>query len=208
MSLDAIKKSILSEAEAKASAIAGEANIESSRILKDAEERSKSIISNAEQAARSEADRLRKESEAGADTEAGAIVLEARGDAVEKALRRVISGLESGLSRSGMKKVLESGVRQFRQIGYAGEFRIRTSKRYAPILKDFKANVEYVDIDGFMIVSADGSVALNATVSSIVEREKDNARKLIAQAMFRPRAAASVASRPRQSAAKPRKKKR
>ncbi len=194
MSLDAIRKSIVGDAEAKASAIDAEADSEAKRIVHDAEARAKEAIKSAEHEAEAEAERMRKEAVAGAETEANSIMLEAKGEAVERSLSSVASRLEPELARHGMKKILDSSIRQFKQIGVAEAFRIKTSKKNAQLLKGSKFDVEYADVDGFVICSLDGSVALNATVGSIVDRERDDARKLISQEMFGKGHAASVSS--------------
>lgn len=183
MTLDAIKKSILSDAEAKASEIGSEATKEAHRIVKDAEERAKEIVRSAEQEAERETARLRQEAVAGAEMEASSMLLEARGEVVERVLKRVIDMVESELSKSSMQRILDMGVKQFRDVS-SGEIVIRTSRKNAALLKGSKYEVVQDNVDGFMISTRDGKVALNATVGSIVERQADVARKLISDELF------------------------
>ena len=180
MSLDAINKSILSDAGAKASAIDSDAGKESARILKEAEDRAKAILKEAEREAQAEAERLRREAQAGAETEANSILLEAKGEAVERALKKVVNQVESTLSRDYAKKLFDSGLKQFKEIS-GPRMTIKTSKKNAALFKDGKYNVEYADIDGFMFYTEDGKIALNATVQNIADKEKDVARKFISE---------------------------
>ncbi len=183
MSLDAIKKSILSEAGARASAIDDEASSEAKRILKEADERAKSIIGRAERDAKAEAERLAKESQAGAETEASAMMLEAKGAAVERALKKVSAQVERAVSKDYSKKLLDSGLKQFKEISGDSPV-IRTAKRNAGMLKGGKYRVEYEDIDGFILSTEDGKISLNATVQSVVGKSLDGARRLISKELF------------------------
>jgi len=184
MSLDAIKKSIISQAESKESAIDHEASDEASMIIKEAEDRAKRIIKDAESEAAREAQRMVKEAEAGADIEANSLIMSARGEAVERVLKRVMDGVGSQLSKQGMKKILDQSMKQFKQISQGGDIMIKTGRKNAPLFKDSKYEVEYGDIDGFMLYLDSGKVAINATVSSIVEHEREYARKVISSELF------------------------
>jgi vacuolar-type H+-ATPase subunit E/Vma4 len=183
MSLDAIRKSILSEAEAKASAMESEAGKEAQRIVEEAEEKAKEILKNAESDARKEADRMNREARAGAEMEANSMLLEARGEAVERAMRKVLKGAEEELEERGMKKIFDQSIKQFRDVS-GGDFKIKTGRKNADLFKGSAYEVEYGDIDGFMLYADRGKVALNATVGSIVARQADSARKLISSKLF------------------------
>jgi vacuolar-type H+-ATPase subunit E/Vma4 len=204
MSLDAIRKSILSDAEAKASAVDSEAAAESKRILQEAEEKAKSILKAAEHAAQAEAERRRSEARAGAETEANSIILGARGDAVERELKRVTARAEALLSRDYPRKLFDSGLKQFKDIADSG-FTIKTSKKNAGVLKGGKYNVEYADIDGFVFSTDDGTVSLNATAQSILEREKDFARGLVSSDLYGRPKASRAAPRPGKKTLRPKK---
>ncbi len=183
MSLDAIKKSILSDAQAKASAIDSEASSESKRIVKEAEEKAKGILSRADLEAKAEADRLVKEARAGAETEANSMILEARGIAIERALKSVSSNVEKTISHEYSKKLFESGLSQFRDVSNSTP-KVITSKKNANLLKGTKFGVEYSEIDGFIFSTDDGRIRLNASVGSVVEKSLDGARKLISKELF------------------------
>ena len=183
MSLDAIKKSILSDAQAKASAIDSEASSESKLILKEAEEKAKGILSGADAEAKAEADRLVKEARAGAETEANSMILEARGVAIERALKSVSSNVEKTISHEYSKKLFESGLAQFREVSNSTP-KVITNKRNANLLKGTKFAVEYSDMEGFIFSTDDGRIRLNASVGSVVEKSLDGSRKLISKELF------------------------
>ncbi len=150
MSLDAIRKTIISEAEAKASEIESEGNKEAHRIIKEAEDSAKEIIKNAQLDAQKEAERLHKEALAGADMEANSMLLEARGEVVERSLKKVLSEAEDEISKNSMKKILEQSIKQFKEIS-GGNFTIKTSKKNESLLKKTAYEVEYAEVDGFML---------------------------------------------------------
>ncbi len=183
MSLDAIRKTILSEAEARAQAIQSDADKQAQRIVKEAEDKARDIVKNAQEDAHKEAERLNKEAQAAAEMEANSMLLEAKGQAVERALKRVLGGAEDELSKSGMKRILDQSVKQFKEVSN-GNFTIKTGKKNAELLKKSGNDVEYGAVNGFMLYADNGKVALNATVESIVERQADNARKLISKELF------------------------
>jgi vacuolar-type H+-ATPase subunit E/Vma4 len=208
MTLDAIRKTILEDAEKKAEEIAGEGTSEASRITKEAEDKAKAIIKDAEHEAQREAERLRKESDAGVEIEANSMLLSARGEAVERSLRKVLSGAEEHIQKEDMKKLLEQGIKQFSQITPESSIVIRTSKKNAPLLKGYEHRVEYKDIDGFMLCTSDGKIALNATVGNIVQSSAENARRIIAEELFKEREKPSAEKKPRASAERKQGKKR
>lgn len=205
MSLDEIRKSILSEAQTKASQIDSEAAKEAQRITKDAEERAKDVLKNAEHEAAVEVGRLRKESEAGAETEANSMLIEARGYVVERSLKDVLGQAEKELSKNSMKQILDHSIKQFKQIS-GGNFTIKTSKKNSALLEKTAYEVEYDDVDGFMLYTDHRKIALNATVSNIVSHEEDSARKLIAEELFG--GGAQRAARSKKESAKPKPEKR
>ncbi len=194
MSLDAIRKSILSEAEEKASAMQSEAEKEAQKIVREAEEKAKEILRNAEADARKEAERMNKEAQAGAEMEANSMLLEARGAAVERSLKRVLSAAQDEISKTGMKKILDQSVKQFKEIS-AGNFVIKTGKKNADLFKKSAYEVEYGDVNGFMLYADQGKVALNATVESIVNKDADTARRLISDELFSSRQARASTKR-------------
>lgn len=190
MSLDAIRKSILSEAGSRASAIEAEAAKEASRIVKEAEERARNIVKDAEREAKAEAERLTGEAQAGVETEASSMMNGARSEAVERSLKKVMAGVRSEIAKSGMKRILDQGLKQFKETaGSAGEIVVKTGKSNAGLVKGRGFRVEYGDVSGFVISTASGAIALNATIGSITERATDYARKAVSAELFKGRTA-------------------
>ena len=184
MALDAIKKSILDEADSRSAAIAEESERQADAVMKEASERSKQIIRSAEADSAREVERLRRESASGVDMEVNAILLDARGRALERALKAAIGKVASAVEKGGMERILESSVKQFSSMIGSDDILVRTSKKNAPLLKGKGYEVEYADVDGFMLYTRDGKVALNATVRSIVDGELDYARRAIDSELF------------------------
>ncbi len=207
MSLDAIKKSILGDAQAKAAAIDAQASDESRRIIKEAEDRAKSILSSAESDANAEANRLVSEAQAGAETEANSLMLEAKGAAIERALKSVSEQVKRTLSREYSKKLFESGLAQFKEVSNSTP-KVITSRKNAQMLKGTKYTQEYVEIDGFIFSTDDGKIKLNASVDSVVEKSLDGARKLISMELFGERSSPKGRSEKRQAKAAPVRKSR
>jgi V/A-type H+-transporting ATPase subunit E len=199
MPLETLRKSITKEAEEKSAEIVKEAEKEASRIIREAEEQAKEMKKAADAEAEKEAQRLRKEGESGTEIEASSMLLEARDTATERALQKSLGRLRDELSKKTMKKVLDQGMKQFAElVGSGSAIVIKTAKQNADIVKGMGHKIEYTDIDGFIICSPDGKIALNATVSSIIEGQAENARRIIGAELFGERA-----SEPRSSAKAP-----
>lgn len=206
MSLDSIRKSIMSDAESKASAADSEASKEASQIVKEAEAKAKEILRNAQVEAEKEASRVKNEALAGAEMEANSMILQARGAAVERSLKRVINDLKDELSREYPKKIFDQSVKQFKEIA-EGDIVVKTGKKNAALMKGVKYKVEYADVDGFMLYEESGKIALNATVESIAGKEMDNARRFIADELFSGRERSALAPKKAKSAPKQKKAK-
>jgi vacuolar-type H+-ATPase subunit E/Vma4 len=195
MTLDAIRKSILSEAEEKASAIDSEAGKEVSRIVKEAEEKAKQIVKSAQADAEKEAERLRKEANASAETEANSMLLEARGSIIERSLKDVMDDVESELSKGSMEKIFKQGMKQFSDIAGEHDLIIKTSKKNEGMARAGGNKVEVDSINGFIFSTSDGKIALNATIESIAMHETDQARRFIADELFGKRSGEKVRMR-------------
>lgn len=202
MTLEAIKRSIMDEAEDKASDLEKEASMESERIVSEAEERAKRIMKDAERDAEREAQRLRMESKASAEVEANALLLEARGEAVERSLGGVMSQLAKEVQKASIRKLLEQGIKDFAEASGGREIVVRTGRRNAEAVKGLDARVEYADIDGFILSTSDSKIELDATLGSILESQKDTARRLVYEELFHGAGAAEPARRaPKRKAA-------
>ena len=183
MSLEAIRKSILGEAESKAKAEQSEADAQAAAIIKDAESRAKDILKQAEEEARREEGRMRLEASSGLETERNSMVIEAKSKVIESILDQVRKEVARRVREEGMEKVLKSGLRQFAEVYQGSDFVIRTNKTNAAIAKG-KHTVEIDNVDGFIISTPDRKIALNATVDAIVEGSIDEIRKMVADEVF------------------------
>jgi vacuolar-type H+-ATPase subunit E/Vma4 len=183
MSLEAIRKSILGEAESKAKAEQSEADAQAAAIIKDAEDRAKGILKQAEEEARHEEGRMRLEASSGLETERNSMVIEAKSKVIESILDQVRKEVARRVREEGMEKVLKSGLKQFAEVYQGSDFVIRTSKRNAAMVKG-KHTIEVDNVDGFIISTPDRKIALNATVDAIVESSIDEIRKMVADEVF------------------------
>ncbi|MEM3839301.1 MAG: V-type ATP synthase subunit E [Candidatus Micrarchaeaceae archaeon] len=203
MSLEAIRKSIIEEAEAKAKAERQAAEAEAAKILKEAKDRADSLLKEAEEEARREAERMRMEAEAGLETERNSAILESKGRVIEEALKHVRKEVEDRIRSEGMGKILNAALKQFSEVYQGSDFVIKTNKKNVALVKD-KGTVEAGDVDGFVLSTPDGRIALNATVASIVDNRIDGIRKMVANELFpkaienrMEKAAAKSVARPR-----------
>lgn len=186
MTLDAIRKSILDEAEENASSMEKESSKEAERIINDAESRAKQIMKDAEKDAEREAERLRKESKAAAEIEAGSMLLQAQGEAIERAVGETMEQLAKEARKANMRKLVEQAIREFAEASGGREIVVRAGKKYADMVKGVDARVEYDnDVDGFVLSTSDSKISLNATVESLLESQSDAARRLAYDELFR-----------------------
>lgn len=205
MGLESIRKNILKDAAEKSAEISGEASGEASRIRKEASEKAKSMRKAAEAEAVAEAERLRKEAEAGTGMEANSMLLAARGEVIERSLPRVMSEVRAELSKNYMKKIFDSGMRQFSQIAGKEEMMVKTSKKNAELLKNFAGYVRYESVNGFIFSTKDGKVSLDAEIDGIMKKQEDYARKEVGTVLFGSKARTS-ARRQRKARKAPNKK--
>ncbi len=184
MTLEAIRKSLEKEAGSKASDMEKEASAEAERIISDAKQRAKQVANEIEARAANEMEKMQMESRASADIEAGAMLLEAQGEAVERSLRNVMSALSKEIGKTDMKKLLEKGLKEFEKSYGSRGLIISVSKKNAAIAKGLGAKVEYMDDNGFVITTEDGKIALNASAESLLASEKGSARSLVYEGLF------------------------
>ncbi len=183
MSLEAIRKSILGEAESKAKAEQSEASSEAEKMVKEAESKAKALLKQAEAEAKAEETRMRNEAAAGLETERNAMVIEAKGKVVEKVLDSVKGQVERNIKSSNMDRMFKAAMKQFSELGDADDAVIRTSKKNAALMKG-RHNVEYTNVDGFVISTDDGKISLNATVDALVEGKTEEIRKIVSEEVF------------------------
>ncbi len=186
MPLESIKKRILAEAEAKAEEIKKQGADEAKRITAEAETRAKQIEREAQDEANSETRRLVKENDAGLEIESNAILLDAKGSAIEKAMQAVNKEIRELLAEKHLKQMLTSGIEQFRSLSPNEEIVVRTSKENSKAVGSLGSDVavEYDKTEGFVIASKDGKTRLEVTPDSMIESNADEIRKVISDMLF------------------------
>ncbi len=184
MSLESITRKILEDARARAAAIDKEAKDAEDSIIGEAREKARSILEQGKSDASAEAARIAAEAKAGAEIEANALLLEARGSATERELQGVLDIARRELVKNRMAAILESSVKQFKRLN-SGMPKIAADRRSAALLKGRGYSMEQGSADGFVLSSSDGSLSLDATVDSIVRHEADAARGLVSAELFK-----------------------
>ena len=179
MPLESIKKRILSESETKAEGLREEADSEARRIVAEAKTEAKEIGRQAEQEAEAESKRIEGEARAGMEIEANTVLLEARGTAIENAVREVSREIESLVSKEHLLPMLKSGVKQFKS-STDEPFVVVTSKRNANVVESMKLTPRYEDVDGFVVESEDGRMRLVISAAAIVSGNEDRIRSEVA----------------------------
>lgn len=183
MPLDNIKKRILAEAETQAEAVKKEADAEVHRIKAESEVRAKQIELEAQNEASSESRRLIKENDAGLEIEANAILLEAKGSAIERATQLVVNETESILEDKYLADMLKSGISQFK--ASSGEEPIvMTSRENAKLVQSLGIQARQAEIGGFVIESKDGKMRLEVSADSLISSNMDGIRGIVSEMLF------------------------
>jgi vacuolar-type H+-ATPase subunit E/Vma4 len=202
MSLESITRKILEDAGARAAAIDKEAREAEDETLRAARERARAAIDRARSESSAEAQRIAAEARAGAEIEASTALLRAKGEATERGVADVMVLARRSLLRSKMPAILESSIRYFKRLSGDSPV-IATDRRNAALVKGKAYKVEPGDADGFVLYSSDRSLSLDATVDSMVSREADAARGLVAAELFHGHDAGRSSRAEKQTSASP-----
>ena len=183
MPLDSIKKRILAEAEAEVEKIKREASAEAHRILTEAETRAKQIEREAQDGAQAESNRLVKENDAGLEIQTNAIILEAKGSAIERAMESVTAEATALLDSKYLGPMLKSGISQFND-STSEELVVTTAKKNSKVIESLHLTPKYADVEGFVISSKDNKMKLVISSQSLLESNSDETRKIISDMLF------------------------
>lgn len=193
MPLDEIRKSIESTASEEAERIRHEAEEEKEKAISEAKKAAEAIIKEATVRAEEEAKALETSHRANLDFDISSMATNARNAAIDRELLLVKKAVARELEKH-MGELLKSAVKAFSKIVNKGEMTAVTSKRYASMAKAEGLGVELQETDGFIIRNGDGTVSLDATTGSLVERRASQIRELVAREIAgKPRAAAKEA---------------
>ncbi|MDE1851949.1 MAG: hypothetical protein KGH69_04665 [Candidatus Micrarchaeota archaeon] len=187
MSLEEIRKGILSDAESRADEIGKQADSEVEAIVSEAKKKAKEITAKAEEEAKAQAERVRKENDASLDIQADTITAEAKGAVIEKAVKELMHLVEKELVKNQMGAVVKKAAKEFAELTGSSEMTIRARKSSASMLKDVECKREYADVDGFVIVSEDGKMAMRIDPEGIADKYIDVLRKNASATVFKER---------------------
>ncbi len=183
MALDAIKHSIIADAQAKAAAIDKDGSAKAKAILDQARIRADKILEEAGKQAEAEAERINSESKAGAEIEANVIILEAKGLVIEQALSELLALAKKELIKSGMKTILADAIKQFRRLTDDELIVFAGPAAYA-VGKISGATLKRGDVEGFILSNASGTITIEASIDAIIRSETDSARSILLPELF------------------------
>ena len=180
MPLENVKRKIIEEAEEAAAKIREEGTSEAHRILSEAEEKAKEIEYLAQEEANAEARRIAKEHESAMEIETKTILAEARGLQLDRATEEVVTRIKKILEEKYLKKMLEEGIKKFSEV-HSGDPVLVTSKKNQDVAGALKKplDINYQDVEGFVIKSKDGSIVINVSAETIVRDSIDDIRRIV-----------------------------
>ncbi len=133
------------------------------------------------------------------------IVAKARSSAVEREASSVKKEIERELELR-LKEMLAGAAKEFSKISDISSATIEIGSAHSSAAKGIGAKVETKSIKGFVIRSADGKLALDATFDSIIEMHNGEIVGMVSAAM--PKRVAKVAKLKSSGSKSARKKKR
>ncbi len=183
MSLDEIRKSIEDESRSSAARIRKEAEREEGLILDEAGGKADAIIKAAKEEAEYERKRITAEHDAGVELEVNSIMLNAKEQVIESSVVDVRKEVERMLAkRSG--ELFKKAVAFFSKSTGSSSIKVVTNKRLASSLGIKKENLEYGDMEGFVLKSADPKAIMDLTAKSISKRYENEMRNAVSRSVF------------------------
>lgn len=174
MGLEDVKTDILNDAEQEADAMIAEAKEEAEEIIEEAETEAEKIEEAAEKEIEKEKESIRKETLSNARMEARQERLEAKQEALEEVFQEFRGELEN-LDEDEIEAFVDNCVD-------------RTDFEIGSVIgsPEFESAVDEVDedIDGVILVSADGEKRQNFTFDKIIEHFRSDYRKAVADKLF------------------------
>ncbi|MBI5223002.1 hypothetical protein HY990_01125 [Candidatus Micrarchaeota archaeon] len=187
MSIEKLKTSLLSEAQAESERIINAAKSEAQKLIEEERSKNAAFLSSA----REDAERILKEQSsersAWARLEAKRIIAEAKEDAIkltiEDFLAAVASLRKTPEYRQFMKRSVDAAIAEF---GGGPVFLhvLAADKDLFSKTKNLSIVPDLDGIGGAILESEDGRLRVNLTLETLVETKKDELRGKIYQALF------------------------
>ena len=184
MPLDEIKKSIESTTSGEVEKLKREAEAEKERIIKEAKEKADMIVKDAAEKANEEARMLEETHKANLDFEVNSIRMSARNEAINRELLVIRKAVSKEIEKH-INELFKVAIKEFSKIVGTGEITVVAGKKYANMAKNAGLRMEVKEIDGFMLRNSDGTIALNSTKESMVEKSVAKVNELVAGAIGR-----------------------
>ena len=183
MSLDGIRKKILSDYKARSERIESESEKEAKSVIEAAKVQASERLKASRARAEEEAARLRKESDAGLEIEANSVLLAARSASSEKAAESIAAEVRRILADEAMQQMLKAGTKQFSEASDQ-DFVVIVSKKNSKQVSQLGLTPRYAEIEGFVLESEDGSMRMTISPESLVEGSMESIRKEAALQLY------------------------
>jgi len=177
MALKDVKQDILDEAEQKAQEIRSEADQEAEEILDEARDRAREIEKKREEDLEEEKDKIEKRSISEAEMEARDRRLELKGDIIDDVFenfRSRISDLDEPQRSSFVEEAVDSVEFEVDSV--------EASEDYMDLSTEH--DTVQSDVEGFVLVSEDGSVRQSFTTEKILDSFREGYKKQVADLLF------------------------
>lgn len=184
MALGDMKRDILNDAEAKASAIDQEAKAESDTIISEGKSRAREVLENAKKEAQRWSESFVTEHGAEIQIDRHNAVLLAKEEAIDANIGAVLRALTSKINDS-YAEIVKKAVGQLNAIGAIGQGSIvvKAAERYHKQLKKVGIPVEFDQI-GITIESRDGKIKVDLSPNTLMKDVMGDIRAMIADALF------------------------
>ncbi|MDE1762254.1 MAG: hypothetical protein KGH78_03635 [Candidatus Micrarchaeota archaeon] len=196
MSLHEIRDDILKEAEAKASVISDEGRSEASRILSEAKDSAKRIRDSSKKEISERTHMMRREHQAGVEIERNNTLLLAKEDAIDALVGSVKREVVANIMKAGYERIVKKAISTARELSGETALIIKADSANQKLLGKLGYRAEAGDAKGVVITTRDGSITVDASIDSIIERNEQSIRGAISKELF-------AEQKPRKEEAKP-----
>jgi vacuolar-type H+-ATPase subunit E/Vma4 len=184
MPLEELQKSIEQEAKAAASKLQEEGDGESERILAAAKQAAAALKRSAKEKAVSEVTQRERDMLTEIENDTQSILSAAKEEAISKYVKPFDAAVRKKL-QAKQKDMIKAALKNFSDVAPLRQASVKISKKNAALVEGLVANIEYADIDGIIVSSADKKITADATVDGLVESNADVARRILARGMFK-----------------------
>ena len=186
MSIEKLKDSLLSQANAEAHKIELVASAEARKILETERAESAALKAKAKEDAERQVTEQKNERTAWARLESKRIIAEAKEDAVKNCINDVFTSLDS-MRRSAeykqfIKRAAEKAISQLN--GAVTLHIVASDKDIVPKSKGVSVVTDLEGLGGVIAESHDGKVRINYSLESIIEMRRDDLRSSIYNKLF------------------------